>query len=442
MPRSRSSHRRTSVLTHERFATGVRDDAARRELNAVREILHTLVGADSPDDVFQFTLDRVTPIVGASFASVYLVEGVSELMRLAAASNWPAKYRPWLGQVRVRIGFGPSGEAASERRVIEVPDVFADRGLEDWGDVARELRFRSLVALPLQHARGALGAVTFYFEGEGTPTADRRDLMRLVADLLSAAAEKGQLVDDLRRARAALDDATVDIERSFASTRSLTHWRSTLLTAIGQRLRDPLARAVSAIGNSSTEPHALRDVAAELDALQAQLSDMLEFAAMGDGGGEVDLSDVTTARLLAGAQQQIAEWGGTWTVRALPASDLALRTDVGKATRVLATLLAFSLHRSPREVDVDIRTAGDFVEIVVRDAGSTMSRDELNDLLDPLTPKPTAALPPRSGQPGLARAIARSLGGDVVLTPIPGQGLSSVLRLPTVYFSDEPPLDS
>ena len=75
-------------------------------------------------------------------------------MRLAAVHNWPEKYARFLGQMRVRLGFGPSGEAASERRIIEVLDVFADPSLEDWQEVANELGFRSFVALPLQTADG------------------------------------------------------------------------------------------------------------------------------------------------------------------------------------------------------------------------------------------------------------------------------------------------
>ena len=43
-------------------------------------------------------------------------------------------------------GFGPSGEAASDRRIIQVPDVFADPSLEDWQEVASELGFKALVA--------------------------------------------------------------------------------------------------------------------------------------------------------------------------------------------------------------------------------------------------------------------------------------------------------
>jgi len=95
---------------------------------AVREVIHAFLTADRPEEVYQFALERVSPLVGATFASVYLVDGASELMRLGAAYNWPQRFRPWLGEARVRLGFGPSGEAASERRTIEVPDVFAEIG--------------------------------------------------------------------------------------------------------------------------------------------------------------------------------------------------------------------------------------------------------------------------------------------------------------------------
>jgi GAF domain-containing protein len=186
-----------------------------RELLAVREIVHAFLHADRPEEAFQFALDRVGPVVGASFASVYVLDGASELMRLVAAHNWPERLRPWLADVRVRVGFGPSGEAASERRVIEVPDVFADPDLEDWQDVARELGFSALVALPLQSAGGANGAVTFYFRAWDDFTGERRGLLRLVADLMAAAAEKSKLLDRVRRAEAAALEALTELDTQY-----------------------------------------------------------------------------------------------------------------------------------------------------------------------------------------------------------------------------------
>jgi GAF domain-containing protein len=145
-------------------------------------------------------------VVGAALGSVFRVDGASEMMHLIAAHGWPARWRPWLGEMRVRVGFGPSGEAVSERRVIEVADVFADPALEDWQEVARELGFHALVALPLVTPERIEGAATFYFAAPAPPAANVRALLRAVADIMAAVAEKGTLHDRLRRAEAALDE--------------------------------------------------------------------------------------------------------------------------------------------------------------------------------------------------------------------------------------------
>src|SRR6185503_12228315 len=180
-------------------------DVGLRELIAVREITQAFLTAQRPGDVYQFALDRVTPLVGASFACVYLVEKGSDLMTLGAVHNWPQKYARFLSQLRVRLGSGPSGIAAAERRTVEVSDVFSGEGAADWADVARELGFKSLVAVPLKTGETVLGTIAFYFANAGTPSAEARHLLQMVADQMAATAEKAKLIDDLRAANSALE---------------------------------------------------------------------------------------------------------------------------------------------------------------------------------------------------------------------------------------------
>jgi len=231
---------RRRYATRTPFAPAAAEPPAHRELVAVREIVHAFLRADRPEDVFQFALDRVSPVVGASFASVYLVDGASELMRLVAAYNWPEQHRPWLGDMRVRVGFGPSGEAASERRAIEIPDVFADPDLEDWHEVARELDFRAIVALPLQTASRVLGTVTFYFGDPGGFTPEKRGLLKIVADQMAATAEKAGLVDEMRRTNAALVEANAELERQYVAVVEARRVKDEFLANVSYELRTPL----------------------------------------------------------------------------------------------------------------------------------------------------------------------------------------------------------
>lgn len=170
------------------------------------DIAHAMVRAEDAAEAYQFALDRACPAVGAALAAVFLLDGAAEVMRPVAAHAWPERWRPWLGEMRVRVGFGPAGEAAAERRLIEVDDVFADPALEDWQEVARELGFRAIVSLPIEGPEGVAGAVSFYFASEGRAPNAAKSLMRAVADLLAGIQELDRLRRRLRLAEAALED--------------------------------------------------------------------------------------------------------------------------------------------------------------------------------------------------------------------------------------------
>ena len=202
--------------------------------------MHAFLTADRPQDVFQFALDRVSPLVGAAFASIYTIADDDDVMRLAASYNWPERFRPFLGEMRVRVGLGPSGQAAGERRAIHVPDVFADPSLSDWQEVATELGFRALVALPLQTPARVLGAVTFYFAKPGQFAVEERGLLQIVADQMAATAEKASMIDDLRRANGALLESNAQLEQQYVAVMEARRLKDEFLSNISHELRTPL----------------------------------------------------------------------------------------------------------------------------------------------------------------------------------------------------------
>src|ERR1035437_5754569 len=388
---------RRRYVTRPRFAPAVTEPAAQGDLLAVREITHALLRADPPEDVFQFALDRVSPLAGASFASVYLVDGASELMRLVAAHNWPERHLPWLGAMRVSPGLGPSGAAATERRAIEIPDVLADPDLEDWHEVARELDFRAIVALPLQAAGRVLGTVTFYFRAPGGIAPEKRGTLRIVADQMAAAAEKAELLDEIRRANASLVEANAELERQYAAVIEARREKADLVGALHEFTA--LRRGTLEVMIEECDP-------------RVPLREALRVATRPADGVQliVDEPDVASP---------------------------ALRSDRRKITRILVSLLSNAFKFTVRgEVRASVRVANDKVVYSVQDTGIGIEPAAQRLVFDEFRQVDGTGTR-RSGGSGiglaLARGVARLRRGDVELVSAPGEGSTFRLTLPLDY---------
>ena len=420
-------------------------DLAVRELMAVREIVHAFLTADRPEEVFQFALDRVSPLVGATFASVYLIDGASELMRLVAAFNWPEKYRPFLGEMRVRLGFGPSGEAASDRRIIQIPDVFADASLEDWQEVASELGFKALVALPLQTSNRTLGAVTFYFADAGGFSPQARGLLRIVADQMAATAEKAALIDDLRRTNAALVDSNAELERQYVAVLEARRVKDEFLANMSHELRTPLTAVIGYVSLmqegiagplTDEQTTSLGQVKGASERLLDLIENLLEMTTMKRGGMEIALEEfdprlpMKEAAALTQGRRPNVELHIDEPESFLP----SMRSDRRKILKVLASLLsnAYKFTNSG-EVRMSVEVASGRAVYRVQDTGIGIPREAQQMVFDEFRQLDSSATRKYGGSGlglALARRLARMLGGDIELQSAPGEGSIFTVELP------------
>jgi signal transduction histidine kinase len=415
-------------------------DAGYRELVAIREIAQAFLSAKHPGEIYQFALDRVSPLVGAAFACVYLIDGQSELMHLRAAHNWPERFAPFLGEMRVRLGYGPSGEAASERRIIEVPDVFADRSLEDWQEVATELGFKSLAALPLQTAKGVLGTVTFYFAGSGTLTAESRGLLRVVADQLAASGEKARFIEDLTRANA-------ELEKQYVAVVEARKLQDEFLSNISHELRTPLTSVLGYLslieegiaGPVTPEQETtLNDMKGASEKLLELIGDLLELTSLKRDQLGIDVSEFDPRDALRDA---IALTPGrrdavTLIVEEAPALPM-ISSDRKKVTRLVSALLNNAFKFTERgDVRVAIERSSDRIAYRIVDTGCGISEEAQQFVFDEFRQEDGSATR-RYGGSGLglaiARRLARVLGGDVTLSSEQGQGSTFRAELPVSY---------
>jgi signal transduction histidine kinase len=424
-------------------------DVGLRELMAVREIAHAFLTAERPEEVFQFALDRVSPLVGATFACVYLIDEGSDLMRLAAVHNWPARYAKFLGQMRVRLGLGPSGLAASERRLIEVVDLFADPSLEDWQEVAAELRFRSFVALPLQTSAAVLGTVTFYFSGTNAAVPETRQLMRTVADQMAATAEKARLIESLRRANSALTDTNVALERQVAEATEARRIKDEFLANISHELRTPLTAVMGYIALmqeglagpiTDEQQRTLEQVTNVSEHLLALIGDLLELTALKRGSVMAMPAEFDPRDALRDALETTKERRDATNVTlevVMPEIVPAMLSDRRAVTKAVTVLIdnAFKFTRNGT-VRVRLDIDGERVEYSVQDTGIGIPTEAHRLVFEEFRQVDGTATREFNGSGlGLAfgRRLARMVQGDITLTSAPGAGSTFTLVMPLHY---------
>lgn len=422
-------------------------DVGVRELMAAREIVRAFLTADRPEDVYQLALDRVSPLVGASLACVYLIDRDSELMRLAAVHNWPERYARFLGDMRVRLGHGPSGTAASEGRVIEVLDLTTDPSLAHWREAANELGFRSFVALPLQTADSVLGTVTFYFASPNAASDDVRQLMRIVADQMAATAEKAGLIEDLRRANAALTESNQALERQYADVVEARRVKDEFLANMSHELRTPLTAVIGYISLlqeglggpiTAAQQETLEQVKESSEQLLALINNLLELTALKRGtiaalATEIDPRDplrdaIADAR---GRQERV-----TLDV-SQPEIVPMVRTDRRTVAKVLTVLMenAFKFT-SVGQVHATLEIDRARVTYTIADTGIGIPAEAHGIVFEEFR-QVDGTMTRKFGGSGLglalARRLARLVDGHITLSSTPGAGSTFKLELPLRY---------
>jgi signal transduction histidine kinase len=435
--------------------TGFPSDASIRELVAVREIVHAFLTADRPQDVFQFALDRVSPLVGAAFASIYTIADDDDVMRLAASYNWPARFRPFLGDMRVRVGLGPSGQAAGERRAIHVPDLFADPSLADWQEVATELGFSALVALPLQTPARVLGAVTFYFAKPGQMAVEERGLLQIVADQMAATAEKASMIDDLRRANGALLESNAQLEQQYVAVMEARRLKDEFLSNISHELRTPLTALLGYAyllqeemsGPLTAEQrNTLSHMTSSSERLLELIEDLLELTALrrGEVRVQVELFDPRAA-LEAALHSTAKERPRSIELRTeIPDGPPRwMRSDRQKVVRILSKLLGNAYKfTSEGEVRATVQVLNDLARFTVSDTGIGIPLTAHQLVFDEFRQVDGSTTRQYGGSGlglALSRQLARLLGGDIQLESAPKEGSSFVVEIPLEFSHDLQP---
>ena len=202
--------------------------------------------------------------------------------------------------------------------------------------------------------------------------------------------------------------------------------RTAMLAGVSHDLRTPLTRLKLQLALLPASP----DRAAarkDIDEMAAMLDEYLAFARGEEGESyeDRDLSDLV--RAIATASTHMADI----SVSCLP--DIQVRIRPLAVKRALGNLIHNAASHG-KNLQVTVTHSGSFAEVIIEDDGPGIPEDRYEEAFKPFSRLDAARNQNKSGVGlglALARDVARSHGGDVVLSPSGLGGLKAILRLPS-----------
>lgn len=406
-----------------------------RELEAAHEIAQAFLSASQPIEVYRLALVRLTPMVRADFAAVFLRdEKDAGILKPVAAQGWPQSLARYLGRLRIRVGAGPTGRAVAEGRLLEVEDIFGDEGLSAWWEPARELGFAAMITLPLaidDDESEPVGGLSFYFAEPRQFTAEERRLLMLIAQQLGATSRRAGVVADLRSEADRLRREGEDLGRQLRDGEARAQAHDQLLLEVAREL----SRSLGAAHTDATEWGATvpSGTVASIDSALTASRDMVEFLTLRLGYRKLSTGAEDAARLARDA----AEAAGPVPPHVRFSIDvgdtlLPITTDGRAVTRALTILLRQTYRNTVRgAITLGVQTAEDEtgVEWLIRVRGLGIESGS-----DSPRAEPAAESRPGHGAESLALALAGEtaavLGGSLTAETEPGIATLFRFRLP------------
>jgi signal transduction histidine kinase len=439
---------------------------SRRDLEIAGAVAHALLSAATPLEVYRLAVSRLTPLLNASFSSVFLRDAAEpDLLKIECACNWPQSSARYMSRLRIRVASGPTGRAVAERQIVELEDVFDEAELQDWWEPARELGFTSLIALPLLVRGEAVGAVTFYFASPHAFGDDERELLTLIADQLALAAERAQLLETLRLASERMTRQSQELLGRVREADEARRSRQEFLANVSHELRTPLTSimgyiyllAASHAGPvTDAQATALSRVEKSAADLLRLIDDLLDLTRVKLGQLQVLRTPVDAVALARQTIAAAANPRGIVLSLVGREPEIPVHTDGEKVSRILGHLVGNALKFTHAgSVTVTVRRDGPPVPLAgaatdserpnaespvggwvvweVRDTGIGIRAEDLASIFDDLQQLDGSSTRAYGGTGlglSLSRRLAHLLNGEISASSQPGAGSIFRLHLP------------
>jgi PAS domain S-box-containing protein len=449
-PRERWLETRVAPMP-DGFVTHSRDVTDRRRTNDRQRVLAELGTALAGSLELDVILQRLAEATVSGLADWAVIDLVNEearsVRRVAAAHADPDKVA-LLEEICRR--YPPEYDSPAIARSVAAtggPELIPLVTEQTIGGVARDqehasslrsLGVKSLMVVPLRARDRLVGVISFASALRSYDAADLA-LAREVAFRAAIAVDNVHLF-------AAEQSARADAEAAAETAARANRTKSEFLATMSHELRTPLTAIIGygeLLADGITGPitdgqrEQLLRIKASAGHLLGLIDELLTFSRFEAGREEARYEPVDVIEVLDEAYSiawPLAKSSGLGLTVTPPVEPQTMVTDRIKLRQILVNLLSNAVKFTERgEITLVVRPERDSICFEVRDTGIGIAPDDIDRIFDPFW-QVEQTHSRRAGGTGLGlsvtRALARLLGGDVVVESEPGVGSRFEVCLP------------
>ncbi len=418
---------------------------------ATAEVLGIISGSPGDQEAaLRAITEAAFRLCHGTWARVFLRDG-NEVVAGPLASTVPDS---GLREVEPRIALDssrPGGQAILERRTVHVHDYLAyivEHGAA--ADVVERTRSLSLVSrsavyVPLVRGDAVIGVLAV-LRTELRPFSEREiALAESFAAQAVIAIENARLFEEIREKSRELEELNGQLavanQHKSAFVANMSHELRTPLNAI-IGYSEMLAEEAEEEGASSLVSD-LGKINSSGKHLLSLINNILDLSKIEAGRVDLYLEDFPVQDVIEEVEavaRSLVEQHGNQFVLDAGASPGVMHADLTKVRQCLLNLLSnaakFTEHGTVTlAVQRTSEADGDWLSFAVSDTGIGMTAEQQGRLFQAFS-QAEASTSSRYGGTGLGLALSRSfaqtMGGDITVTSVPGQGSTFSMRLPAV----------
>jgi signal transduction histidine kinase len=403
------------------------------ELRALGEVSQAVSSTIDLETVLTTIVAKATALSKTEAGAIYVFDDAGQEFRLRATFGLDDAVVAKIKDRHIHIDDTAIGQAAKERRPIQIPDVQKDPSSLVL-DVIVRAGFRALLIVPLLGAERIVGALVVRRRQPGEFPNSTVDLLQTFAAQSVLAIQNARLF--------------VTVEEKSQQLEIASKHKSQFLANMSHELRTPLNAIIGVTEMLQEDAEASQQDTEPFDRvlgagrhLLALINDILDLSKIEAGRMELHLESFALAPLINDVVKTIEPLAAKNTNQVAARCDVALGTMHADQMRLRQTLLNLLSNankftdRGTITVDAHQQQENgrDWITLAVADTGIGMTAEQMDKLFQEFS-QASSTTASKYGGTGLGLAISRRfcqmMGGDITVESVPGRGSTFTVRLP------------